>query len=129
MGKPKNNNMSEITQVIQDYVSAWNSSDEQERERLMTKVLAENCLYVDSHLPESITSRELHCQFIDRFREKFPELNLRLAAVPDSHHGYFRFAWQMLKPNHEIFTQGSFFGEINEQHQITKLVGFVDDNN
>ncbi|MEN9567026.1 MAG: hypothetical protein RLZZ69_2222 [Cyanobacteriota bacterium] len=120
--------MPEIHQVIQDYVSAWNSSDSEERMILMTKVLAENCVYVDSHLPETIKNRETHCQFIDRFREKFPELKLNLASSPDSHHGYFRFAWQMVKPNGELFTQGSFFGEIDEQHQITKLVGFVDVN-
>jgi hypothetical protein len=120
--------MLEIKQVIQDYVSAWNSSDSEERIALMTKVLANNCVYVDSHLPETITNRELHCQFINRFREKFPELKLNLASAPDSHHGHFRFAWQMTKPNGDLFTQGSFFGEINEQHQITKLVGFVDVN-
>jgi hypothetical protein len=120
--------MPEIKQVIQDYVSAWNSSNSEERIALMTKVLAENSLYVDSHLPETITNRELHCQFIDRFRDKFPELKLNLVSNPNSHHGYFRFAWQMLKPNGDIFTQGSFFGEINPQHQITMLVGFVDEN-
>ncbi len=120
--------MSEITQVIQDYVSAWNIPDSEERVILMTKVLAENCLYVDSHLPEPIVNRELHCQFIDRFRDKFPELSLNLASSPNSHHGYCRFAWQMFKSNGDLFTQGNFFGEINEQNQITKLVGFVDEN-
>jgi flagellar basal body L-ring protein FlgH len=35
----------------------------------------------------------------------------------------------MVKPNGNLFTQGSFFGEINEHNQITKLVGFVDENN
>jgi hypothetical protein len=120
--------MPEIQPVIQNYVSAWNSSSSEERMALMTKVLAPNCLYLDSHLPETITNRETHCQFIDRFRDKFPELNLNLVSSPDSHHGYFRFAWQMVKPNGDLFTQGSFFGEINEQHQITKLVGFVDED-
>ena len=120
--------MSEIKQVIQDYLLAWNSSEREERVTLMRKVLAENCLYVDSHLPEPIATRELHCQFIDRFRDKFPDLSLNLTSFPDSHHGYFRFGWQMLKPNGEIFTQGSFFGEINERQKIIKLVGFVDEN-
>lgn len=121
--------MSEIKQVIEDYLSAWNSVDGEVRARLMTQVLAANCLYIDSHLPEAIIGRELHCQFIERFREKFPELHIQLISVPDSHHGHFRFPWQILKPNGEIFTQGSFFGEINEQEQITKLVGFVDTSN
>ncbi len=120
--------MPEIQQVIQDYVSGWNSSDSEERVALMTKVLAENCVYIDSHLPDPITNRDVHCQFIDRFRDKFPELKLNLTSSPDSHHGYFRFGWQMLKSNGDIFTQGSFFGEINEQNKITKLVGFVDEN-
>lgn len=117
--------MPEIKQLIDDYLSAWNSSDSEARTKLMNQVLAENILYLDSHLPESITGRESHCQFIERFREKFPELKLKLTSVPDSHHGYFRFSWQMLKSNGEIFTQGSFFGEINQQEQVSKLVGFV----
>ena len=120
--------MQEIEQVIQDYLLAWNSPDREKRVALMTKVLAENCLYVDSHLPEPIATRELHCQFIDRFRDKFPDLSLNLASSPNSHHGYFRFSWQMLRPNGDLFTQGSFFGEVNEQHKVTKLVGFVDEN-
>lgn len=120
--------MQEIEPVIQDYLSAWNSSDREKRVALMTKVLAENCLYVDSHLPEPIVTRELHCQFIDRFQDKFPDLSLNLTSSPNSHHGYFRFSWQMLKPNGDLFTQGSFFGEVDEQHKITMLVGFVDEN-
>ena len=119
--------MSEIQPVIQDYVSAWNSSNSEERIALMDKVLADNCLYADSHLPDPITGKESHCLFIDRFRDKFPDLSLKLVASPDSHHGYFRFDWQMLKPDGNIFTQGSFFGEIDEGDKITKLVGFVNE--
>jgi len=94
----------------------------------MTKVMTENCLYFDSHLPDPIPNRAMHCQFIDRFKDKFSDLSLNLLASPDSHHGYFRFNWQMLKSNGNIFIQGSFFGEISEQNKITKLVGFVDEN-
>ncbi|MGF1542418.1 MAG: transposase [Pleurocapsa sp.] len=120
--------MSEIERVVQDYVSAWNSSDSEKRITIMNQVLAENCLYVDSHLPDPIISRESHCLFIDRFKDKFPDLSLKLIAPPDSHHGYFRFNWQILKGDGNLFTQGSFFGEIDRQNQITKLVGFVDLN-
>ncbi len=120
--------MLEIKSLIQDYVSAWNISNSEERIAMMTKVIAENCLYLDSHLPDSIVGRELHCQFIGSFRDKFPDLSLRLVSNPDGHHGYFRFNWQMLKSDDSIFTQGSFFGEINEENLITKLVGFVNEN-
>lgn len=120
--------MQQIAQVIKDYVLAWNSPNSEERASIMAKVLAENCFYVDSHLPEPIMNSKLHCLFIDRFRDKFPDLSLNLISSPDSHHGYFRFSWQMLKLNGEIFTQGSFFGEINKQDKITKLIGFVTEN-
>ena len=117
-----------MQEIIENYILAWNSHSSQERASLMTKLLAEKCLYVDSHLPDTINTREQHCEFIDRFRDKFPDLSLKLSSSPDIHHGYFRFKWQMLKANGDLFTQGSFFGEINEQSQITKLVGFVDEN-
>ncbi|CDN16397.1 MAG: transposase [Richelia sp.] len=117
--------MPEVRQIIQDYVSAWNSSDSEERVVLMTKVLANNSLYFDSHLPEPILNRESHCQFIDRFRNKFPNITLSLTSAPDSHHGHFRFNWQMLQSNGDVFVKGCFFGEIDDKYKITKLVGFV----
>ena len=93
---------------------------------LIEKTLAPNCLYADSHLPDLIETRESHSQFIDQFKSKFPELKISLLNDPDIHHGFFRFRWQLAKPNGEVFIKGNFFGELNQDNQITKLVGFVD---
>ena len=118
--------MPEIKQVITEYLAAWNASDPEARLSLIEKVLSPNCLYADSHLPDLIKTRELHSQFIDKFKSKFPELKISLIKDPDIHHGFFRFRWQLAKPNGDTFTQGIFFGETNQDNQITKLVGFVD---
>lgn len=121
-----NNQIPEIEQVIRNYLSAWNTSDQEERSSIMSKVLAPNCLYADSHLPDLIKTPELHSQFISQFRRKFPELKISLVSTPDIHHDFFRFRWQLTKPKGNIFTQGMFFGEFNQEHEIVKLVGFVD---
>ncbi|WP_019506204.1 hypothetical protein [Pleurocapsa sp. PCC 7319] len=121
-----NNQIPEIEQVIRDYLSAWNTSDQEQRSSIMSKVLASNCLYADSHLPDLIETPELHSQFIAQFRSKFPELKISLVSTPDIHHNFFRFRWQLTKPDGNIFTQGMFFGEFNQQQEIVKLVGFVD---
>lgn len=118
--------MPEIEAVISDYLAAWNATDSETRLSLISKVLAPNCLYADSHLPDLIETRELHSSFIDKFKSKFPELKITLVDTPDIHHGFFRFRWQLVKPNEDTFTKGIFFGETNHNHQITKLVGFVD---
>ena len=118
--------MSGKEQVITEYLAAWNVSDTKERLTLITQVLAPNCIYADSHLPDLIETSELHSSFIDQFKSKFPELKISIMGTPDIHHDFFRFHWQLSKPNGDIFTQGSFFGEINQANQITKLVGFVD---
>ena len=118
--------MQDIEQIIKDYLLAWNASDSKQRADLITKVVARDCLYADSHLPAPIVTKELHYQFIDRFRQKFPDLSLVSVTSPDSHHNFFRFAWQLRKPDNTIFSQGSFFGEVNQQGEITKLIGFVD---
>ena len=117
--------MPEIEPAIREYLAAWNTSDSQTRLSLINKVLAPNCIYADSHLPDLIEARELHSEFIDKFKSKFPELKIRLVDTPDIHHGFFRFRWQLTQPNGEIFTKGVFFGEINQSNKITKLVGFV----
>ncbi|CCQ64168.1 hypothetical protein [Crocosphaera watsonii] len=118
--------MSEIEQVIEDYVLGWNSSKPEDRLLLMKKVLAENCLYLDSHLPKPVDNIETHCQLIESFREKFPEISLQLSTAPDSHHGHFKLTWKMVTKNGDVFLGGNFFGEVNQQTKITKLVGFVD---
>lgn len=118
--------MQNIEPIIKDYLLAWNASDSEQRADLMTKLVAEDCLYADSHLPEPIITRELHYQFIDRFRQKFPDFSLVLVSSPESHHNFFRFAWKLVKSDGTSFSEGSFFGELNQQGEILKLVGFVD---
>jgi len=118
--------MPEIQQVITEYLAAWNAKDPETRLSMISKVLAPNCLYADSHLPNLIETRELHSQFIDQFKSKFPELKISLTKDPEIHHGFFRFTWQLAKPNGDKFTQGIFFGETNQDNKIAKLVGFVD---
>ncbi|MDJ0597249.1 MAG: transposase [Crocosphaera sp.] len=120
--------MLEIQQVIEDYVSGWNSSKPEDRLLLMKKVLAENCLYLDSHLAEPVDNLETHCQLIESFKEKFPDISLQLSSPPDSHHSHFKLPWKMVKKNGEVLIKGQFFGEVNQQNQITKLVGFIDKN-
>ena len=118
--------MSDQTQVIIKYLAAWNAKNAEERLPLIEKTLASNCLYADSHLPNLIEDRESHSQFIDQFKSKFPELRISLIKEPEIHHGFFRFHWQLTKPNGEVFIKGNFFGEMNQDNLITKLVGFVD---
>lgn|GEM_PF-2219799 len=120
-----NNQTFEIEPLIQDYLTAWNAADSNQRLLLLDKVLAADCIYADSHLPELIETKELHGQFIDRFRSKFPDLQISLVSV-DAHHSFFRFNWQISKLTGEIFTQGIFFGEIDSNQKISKLVGFVE---
>ena len=118
--------MSEIEQVITQYLAAWNAQEVEKRLSLIDKVLASNCIYADSHMPDLIETSELHSEFIDRFKSKFPELKISMVNTPDIHHGFFRFRWQLTQPNGDVFTKGIFFGETNPENKITKLVGFVD---
>lgn len=121
-----NDRVSEIKQVITEYLAAWNAVNSKARRSSIDNILASDCIYADSHLPELIETRDLHSEFIDRFKSKFPELEISLISTPNIHHNFFRFRWQLAKPDGDIFTQGTFFGEINRENKITKLVGFVD---
>ncbi len=112
--------MLEIEEVIEDYVLGWNSSKAEDRLLLMKKVLAENCLYLDSHLPEPVDNIETHCQLIESFRAKFPEISLQLSAAPDSHHRWpsplKSFLTLYIKLNRKVITE--FF--------IEKALAFCD---
>jgi hypothetical protein len=120
--------MSDPQTTIDRYVAAWNQADETSRALAMAEVVADNCYYADAHLPDALTDRVSHDRFVNVFRTKFPDFSLKLASVPQSHHGYFRFGWQLIKSDGSIFTQGVYFGEIDRAGKISKIIGFVDDN-
>ena len=121
-----NNQTSEVQQLIQDYLAAWNAPNSTARMLLLNQVMSSECVYADSHLPDLVKTKELHSQFIDQFRRKFPELKISLLSTPDAHHDFFRFSWQLTKSTGEVFTTGMFFGEVNQDQKISKLVGFVE---
>ena len=117
--------MSTIEQAITDYLVAWNATDLAQRHSILERVLADNCIYADSHLPDTVNTREQHSEFISRFKDKFPQLQMSLSGSADIHHQFFRFNWQLLQPDGSVFSQGVFFGEIDKCDRITKLIGFV----
>jgi len=121
-----NNPTFDVEPLIQDYLAAWNAPDSTKRDLLLDKVLAPDCIYADSHLPDLVKTKELHGQFIDRFRSKFADLQISLISTVDAHHNFFRFRWQLAKSAGEVFTEGIFFGELNDSQKISKLVGFVE---
>ena len=121
-----NNQTFDVELLIKDYLAAWNAPDSDNRALLLDKVLASDCIYADSHLPDLVETKELHGQFIDKFRSKFADLQISLVGDIDAHHNFFRFRWQLAKPAEEVFTQGMFFGEVDDQQKISKLVGFVE---
>ncbi len=118
--------MSDLQQTIDGYLAAWNTLDATQRATAMQAVIADDCYYADAHLPDALVGKELHDRFVTQFRDKFPGFSLHLASPAQEHHGYFRFGWQMLKPDNSVFVKGMYFGEINSQSKICKIIGFVD---
>jgi SnoaL-like domain len=116
----------DLERIIDRYIAAWNTLDSQQRSIAMQEVVADDCDYADAHLPDALVGREQHNLFIERFRSKFPDFSLQLATPAQGHHGYYRFNWQLLAADGKIFTQGAYFGEINSEGKICKLIGFVD---
>jgi hypothetical protein len=118
--------MSNLQETIDRYLAAWNNPDAEQRSQQMQAVVADDCYYADAHLPDALTTREAHDRFITQFRTKFPDFSLQLAAPAQGHHGYYRFAWQLLKADGSIFTKGMYCGELNSEGKICKIIGFVD---
>jgi predicted GTPase len=118
--------MQNIQDTIDQYLAAWNTLDSDQRSIAMQDIVADDCYYADAHLPDALTTREAHNQFITQFRTKFPEFSLQLNSPSQGHHHYYRFGWQLLKADGSVFTTGMYFGEIDDEGKICKIIGFVD---
>jgi hypothetical protein len=115
-------NNKNIEETILTYTSAWNETEREAIHEKINRCWAPEGTYTDK-LTDTITGQEA---IVDLIVGSYTQMGLRTFKVlgkPDTHHQSGRFRWLAIRPE-GYPVEGMDYFEFDEQHRITRIVGF-----
>jgi hypothetical protein len=116
--------MHDTTNLIANYIAAWNETDADRRQSLIARTWTEDAGYVDPMM-EGRGHAELNAM-IAGVQERFPGLRFRLLGAVEAHHARVRFSWELLPENGGAVAKGTDFAELADDGRLRSVTGFLD---
>jgi hypothetical protein len=114
--------MSDLTNTIDTYLSAWSEQDPQARADMVGRVWAEDGRLIDP--PFAATGTAEITGIHGAMQEQFPGHSFRRASAIDAHHEHLRFAWELVGPDGTVALRGLDVGEVGEDGRLRRITGF-----
>jgi hypothetical protein len=115
--------MTTTTDTIADAIlAAWNERDAGRRAELVAAVWTE-----DGHLadpPLEGRGHEAIAGMAAALQQQFDGHRFRRASAVDQHHGFFRYAWELVGPDGTVALTGLDVGELAEDGRVRRISGF-----
>ncbi|MEW6736741.1 MAG: nuclear transport factor 2 family protein [Acidobacteriota bacterium] len=116
--------MSNITELVDRYVSMWNETDTKRRRNLIAEIWTETASYIDPILQaEGFTGIDA---MVQGFQERFPGYRFRRTSEVDAHNNRIRFKWELAPIDGPIFAAGTDFGVVTANNRLQTITGFID---
>jgi hypothetical protein len=116
--------MADITQLVDDYIAAWNEADAGPRRELVARVFTDDATYVDPLMEGSGTDGI--DAMIGGAQGQFPGARFELAGAPDAHHDVVRFTWHLKGPGGEKIATGHDYGQVAADGRLRAVTGFLE---
>jgi hypothetical protein len=116
--------MTDIKNLIDGYIAAWNETDAEARAKKIAEVFVEQIEYTDP-LASVHGHAELNA-LIAGAQAQFAGLGFRLAGEPDAHHDVVRFTWELAPGAEEALVVGFDVALIAPDGRIGAVAGFLD---
>lgn len=114
--------MNDLDHVIDHYLAAYGEPDPARRGAAVQRAWAADAQLIDPPL-----AAEGHAQIAaqtDALLAQFPGHRFRRASPVDSHHGYARYAWQLLDRGGQVALEGTDFVQLDDDGRLRRVVGF-----
>ena len=115
--------MSDVTDLIDCYISAWNEGDAERRQKLIAQAWTPDACYVDPMLES-----EGHAGIDGMIRSvqaRFPEHRFRRTSEVEAHHDRLRFTWELAPASGPAMVKGTDIG-ILADGRLQAMIGFFD---
>jgi len=115
---------SNIEQVVERYLEAFNETDPARRRELVRGLYRADSTYVDPHV--ELRGPEQVDQFIASTQERFPGFRFRLGGPVDAHHDQARFQWYAGPAEDADPTYVGFDVLVTDGGCVRSVYGFMD---
>ncbi|MGK5672838.1 nuclear transport factor 2 family protein [Micromonospora sp. URMC 106] len=116
--------MSDMNELVQRYLAAWNETDAAARQAVLAEVLAEDATYTDPLV--SVQGRDGLDATIAAVQGQFGGLVFSLGGAVDAHHDTARFTWHLGPQGGEPVVIGFDVVVIGADGRIRQVLGFLD---
>jgi hypothetical protein len=116
--------MSDMNELVQRYLAAWNETDAPARQAVLAEVFAEDAVYTDPLV--SVRGRDGLDATIAAVQGQFGGLVFSLGGAVDAHHDVARFTWHLGPEGAEPVVIGFDVAVIGDDGRITQVLGFLD---
>jgi hypothetical protein len=114
--------MSDLTTLVDTYLSAWNESDLAVRATLIEAAWDTGGQLVDP--PVSGQGYTGISDIASALQGQFPGHQFRRASAIDAHHDALRFTWELVAPDGSVALTGLDVGEVGADGRLTRITGF-----
>jgi len=114
--------MGETTEIVKQYVAAWNEADTAKRDALLAVCWAEDGVYVDPNV--EVFGRENLSRHIAKVQAARPGAYLEFMSGIQTHHSVLRFLWRLVRADGTRGDTSIDVGEIGPDGRIIKMIGF-----
>src|SRR3954469_18720206 len=117
--------MHNITEVVNDYIDAWNESEGERRRALTAAVWTEDGTFLDPLMRgEGVDGI---AAMIGAAQAQFPGHHFELSFGPDAHNDVVRFAWTLVPDaGGEPAAGGVDFATVDADGRLRNVTGFLE---
>lgn len=116
--------MSDISELVERYLSAWNANDPGVRAALVAEVFTEDTEYTDPLV--SVRGHDGLAATIAAVQGQFAGLVFSSGGTVDAHHNIARFTWHLGRPGAEPLVIGFDVAVLADDGRISQVRGFLD---
>jgi hypothetical protein len=117
--------MTDVTTVVDTYLSMWNETDPARRTEIIRTAWAEDGAYWDPML--EAVGHDAMSSMVDAVQAQFPGQAFRRTSGIDHHHALVRFGWELAAPDGTVTVAGVDVGVIGADGRLTRIAGFFGD--
>ncbi|WP_040812522.1 nuclear transport factor 2 family protein [Nocardia concava] len=116
--------MSDMNELVERYLTAWNTTDASARAALVAEIFTEDAEYTDPLV--SVRGHAGLDATLAAVQGQFAGLEFTLGAPVDTNHHIVRFTWHLGAPGAEPLVIGFDVAAVAEDGRIERVYGFLD---
>lgn len=117
-------NMSDFTQLAEQYIATWNETDPAARRALIDTTWSEDGRYIDPMA--EVAGRDQIDALIAAAQAQFAGMTFRLGGGVDAHHDQARFTWELGPDGGDAVVVGFDVIQRDADGRLALVLGFLD---